>query len=245
MMDDDDIQKRLVEENIMSSIVHIRECVGTYISNDYILSAFHCSQKSNNTFDSIIGSAGEISNEYLFGRDCGDGWVNSGETEFSDFSLYKINAPTIDHTIIKPYWWGHDKEYPFKFEPTVRYIVYKKNLKKLYIVPSNIRVEVSETTNKNCKRITMNNLDMTINGAGGNSGGPLLAYIGDTFYLIAVLSIGGRHLSWYSPICNIKKDNKIYTAFGLDNNQYEYQNEVLGDNRAVLMSLVINDRDPA
>lgn len=85
---------------------------------------------------------------------------------------------------------------------------------------------------------------MLYNGRGGNSGGPLLAYIGGTFYLIAVLSLGGGATSWYSPICNIKEDNAIYAAdedgkmFELKDNRYVYKKRLEGKEQATLMSLI-------
>ena len=250
-MTDEHIQTRLKEEKILSAIVHIRQCVGTYISDDYILSAFHCSQhrygkiniEANNPFMSIKGD--DISEEYLFHRACGDQLANY-DALFSDFSIYKMQKRQQGNTIIKPYWWVHDVT-KHVFDENIRLVVYNQSETNLLAVST---FKIGSTHNNDCAVITITDLNVQrVDTLNPNSGGPLLAYLGDKFYLIGVRSAVDYKATYYSPICNIKEDNAVYGAVGeaqifeIKDNKYIYKEEckIEGDDRKALMSLIRPD----
>jgi hypothetical protein len=237
-MTDENILNRLREEHIMDSIIRIRDCVATSIGNNNIISAMHCSERpgaNDHNYDMMT----DVRNEYFIQNICSDGNINN-----SDIVIYEKND--IPHQVLTPLIWNPRDTMVFFNNMCIRFIVFNKYSNEFIILDTYNNIPNIEFGGENeCHTITFN---FGPKLPQGNSGGPLIIYIGNRFYIIGVLSDGSNAFKLYSLFCSLFNKNTLnmYSSFNFNRSGYSFRDIIRDDIKDQIYNnfirFTVNDR---
>ena len=219
-MTDQNIQNRLQEDNIRNTIVPIRECIATSISNEYLISSMHCSQSAiGHTHDIMMG----VRDEYFIQKNCND----KDNRNNLDIVVYRKIAASPN--ILTPLLWEKQDHVNnvLTSNRLIRFIVYNRYAhgNNFVVVNTANLLEDEIVVQNECNLITLND---NVQLQQGNSGGPLIIYIGNKFYIIGTLCDGAgmmKRYSLFSSIYNMTTVN-MYSRFIYGNDGYVFNTPV-------------------
>jgi hypothetical protein len=237
-MTDENILNRIHEEHIIDSIIHIRDCVATSIGNNNIISAMHCSERvgsNDHSYDKMTN----VKNEYFIQNICSDGNTNN-----SDIVIYEKND--MPHQALTPLIWNPRDTTVFFNNMCIRFIVFNKYTNEFSVLDTYNNIFEIETGAENgCHTITFNFGPKLHQG---NSGGPLIIYIGNRFYIIGVLSDGSNKFKLYSLFCSLFNKNTLnmYSSFNFNRSGYNFIDIIRDDIKEQIYNnfirFTVNDR---
>ena len=226
IMEDVDLEKRLIQDKIIDAIFIIDYCMVTQIKNDtinnnnYFLSALHCSIKKNNDFNDRISSINMknqigIIKQFYAKKNCNIDKDDENKVillinENIDISIYSGNK--TKGSFVSSIIWNQETYNFFDEIKNLKYIFYNKNKKIYYLDSTKVSI-----TNKHINNTTSNcyTIKVIIDVSPGDSGGSLFVYIKEKFYIIATLIGVDNKFPSFSPLCNINKTMypEFYTKF--------------------------------